>query len=67
MIQDAKELGKAVKYYRLEREMTQSQLADLIGISRSSVARLEAGQGIGDLARHKLEKKIGKVLELTAA
>lgn len=67
MVQKPEELGKALKYFRLEREMTQAQLAEFLGISRAGVARIEAGKEVGDLTRHKLEKKIGKILELSAA
>lgn len=62
-----KELGKALKYLRFERNWTQAELAQFVGISRASVIRIEAGESVGDLIRYKLEKKLGKALELSAA
>ena len=41
----ARELGRRIDQIRLERNMTQQQLADAVGISRVSYAKLAAGQG----------------------
>lgn len=41
----AAELGQRIDQIRLERNMTQQQLADAVGLSRVSYAKLVAGQG----------------------
>ena len=38
------EIGKALRYERKKRKLTQKQAADLIGISRSYFSDLEAGR-----------------------
>ena len=40
----AAELGRRIDQIRLERNLTQQQLADAVGLSRVSYARLVAGQ-----------------------
>ncbi|MBV1930820.1 MAG: helix-turn-helix transcriptional regulator, partial [Porticoccaceae bacterium] len=40
----AAELGKRIDQLRLERNLTQQQLADAVGLSRVSYAKLVAGQ-----------------------
>ncbi len=40
----AAEIGRRIEQLRLERNLTQQQLADAIGISRVSYGRLEAGE-----------------------
>ena len=40
----AAEVGRRIEQLRLERNMTQQQLADAVGLSRVSYARLESGQ-----------------------
>ena len=41
----ARELGRRIDQIRLERNMTQQQLANAVGISRVSYAKLAAGHG----------------------
>lgn len=41
----ARDLGGALARYRLARNLRQSDIASLSGISRGAVARLEAGEG----------------------
>ena len=36
--------GKAVQRYRKERQLTQAQLAELIGLHRSTVSKIERGK-----------------------
>jgi len=40
----ANELGNRIEQMRLERNLTQQQVADEVGLSRVSYARLESGQ-----------------------
>lgn len=39
------DLGRRLEAYRISRNLKQAELAQLAGISRSTLARLEAGQG----------------------
>lgn len=43
---DAQELGRAVRRVRHETEMTQSELADRLGVARMTVSRLENGEAV---------------------
>lgn len=47
------DLGKQIEAYRISRNLKQAELAEMAGISRSTAARLEAGNGgtIDSLAR----------------
>lgn len=57
------EIGKAIKDFRLEREMTQVSMAAYLGISRPTIIRLEAGRGIvSDLLYSKVKRKLDKAL-----
>lgn len=40
----SKEIGETVKFYRIGLGVTQKLLADLTGIARPNIARLEAGK-----------------------
>lgn len=40
----AQELGRRIEQLRLERNMTQQQVADAVGLSRVTYAKLEAGE-----------------------
>lgn len=51
-----KELGKRIKEFRLDRQMTQPRAAAFFGISLATLCRLEAGKPVGDLTRVKLQK-----------
>ena len=41
----AAEIGQRIEQLRLEQNLTQQHLADAVGLSRVSYARLESGQG----------------------
>lgn len=57
----AAKLGQRIKAFRLERNMTQSQVAAYLGISKPTVTRLESGRGkILDLTRAKIERQLDK-------
>ena len=51
-----KSLGKRLKEFRIERGMTQPKAALHFGVSFSTICRLEAGKGCGDLIRAKIER-----------
>lgn len=57
----SKQLGKRLELFRLEREMTQKQAADSIGVSHSTISRLEAGKSVGKLSKYKVTKHLDKV------
>lgn len=40
------ELGRRLGAYRLQRQMTQAQLAEAAGVSKRTVERLEAGESV---------------------
>ncbi len=51
---DPNEIGQRIREARKQRGLTQDQLADVVGVSRSAVAQWEtgrAGQVTGNLAR----------------
>jgi DNA-binding XRE family transcriptional regulator len=56
----AKALGQKVKDFRLNKLMTQTELAKAIGVGLSTIVRLEAEEGEpyvpSDLVRVKIEK-----------
>ncbi len=45
-----KKVGKRIKAIRLEKKMTQQELADLCGYEISNMSRLEAGRANATLA-----------------
>jgi transcriptional regulator with XRE-family HTH domain len=57
---DAKKLGKKIKLARVEQDMTQEQLAGLIGAMQKSISRYETGTSLPSLIT--LEK-IAKALK----
>jgi len=44
----AKSFGATVQRYRNERNLTQTQVAKKFGVSRRTIARIEAGEQIGE-------------------
>lgn len=57
---DAKKLGKKIKLARVEKDMTQEQLADAIKAKQKSISRYETGISIPSL---ETLEKISKVLK----
>jgi transcriptional regulator with XRE-family HTH domain len=54
-------LGQRIKAFRLERDMTQKQVASYLGISKPTIVRLESGKGkVMDLTRAKIERQLDK-------
>lgn len=62
----APELGRITRNFRLDKEMTQEQFATFLGVSRETVARMEAGKEVGALSRRKIEKKLMPILVMEA-
>jgi len=54
----AKSFRAALKQYRNERNLTQSELATKFGISRRTIARVEGGLSIGERLRTFISKLI---------
>jgi transcriptional regulator with XRE-family HTH domain len=57
---DAKKLGKKIKLARVEQDMTQEQLAQLIGALQKSISLYETG---GSLPSLIVLEKIAKALK----
>lgn len=43
-IKDRERIGRRVKEIRLEKGITQEELAEMVGIQRASLSRIEAGR-----------------------
>lgn len=63
----SKKLGKRLETFRLEKGMTQDEVALHIGVSRSTVSRLEAGKGCGKLNRFRIGKFLDRQDTVIAA
>jgi transcriptional regulator with XRE-family HTH domain len=44
-------IGPAIRHYRTQAELTQAELADLVGLSPTYLSRLENGEGTEELRR----------------
>jgi len=51
-------LGKRIKAYRLENQMTQTQMAAFLGLSLETIVRLEYGKPCTELTSAKIESKL---------
>ena len=51
-------LGKQLKAFRMDVQLSQEQLADKMGISRPTIARLERGDTCSDLMFARIQKYI---------
>lgn len=56
-------LGKRIKTFRLEKEMTQEECAVVLGISVPTLQRLESGAAGSDLTRARVEKRLTNLNE----
>jgi DNA-binding XRE family transcriptional regulator len=56
-------IGKKIKAFRLDRQMTQKRLAGFLGVSVPTIKRMERGEGCSDLMRAKIEKAMSQVIE----
>jgi HTH-type transcriptional regulator / antitoxin HipB len=50
-IYTAASVGQAIRHYRMQAGLTQAELADQVGITRSYLSRLEKGQETEQLRR----------------
>lgn len=60
---DNSQIGKLIKSLRVEREMTQLQLADRLGVSDKTVSKWERGAGLPDIS---LLPQLAEVFEVDA-
>jgi transcriptional regulator with XRE-family HTH domain len=60
------ELGRRLRRYRLGRNLTQDQLAELAGIGRATLQRIERGQSAQSTALVKLLRALGLQADLEA-
>jgi DNA-binding XRE family transcriptional regulator len=44
-------IGQAIRHYRRKADLTQSELADLVGLAPTYLSRLENGEGTEELRR----------------
>lgn len=44
-------IGERIKVYRKEKNLTQGQLAELIGVSTQAVSKWETGAGMPDISQ----------------
>ena len=51
---EIQEIGALVRYHRERRGLTQQELADLCGITRNVINRME--QGVGSIGENALQK-----------
>jgi DNA-binding XRE family transcriptional regulator len=51
-------IGKRLKAYRLEQQMTQTQLANWLGLSLGTIVRIEYGKPCTELTLAKIEAKL---------
>lgn len=56
------DIGAFLKFHRQERELTQKDVADAVGVSEGTVSRWESGK-IGNMRRDKIEA-LAKVLDV---
>jgi len=64
MPMDPKKLGKRIKIARVEQDLTQTQLADLIQAKQKSISRYESGLSMPSI---ETLVKIAKSLKKSAA
>lgn len=57
-------LGKLIRKARRDRDLTQSQVADMAGVSRSLIATIETGVGEPSLTTLK---KIAQALDISTS
>lgn len=51
-------IGTRVKQFRLIRGWTQTEAAEQLEVSRSTIARIEQGKTPSDLVQAKIERKL---------
>jgi len=61
-------VGPAIRHYRLEADLTQAELADLVGLTPTYLSRLETGEGTEELRRIiRILKQLGVRMTLQRA
>ena len=55
-------IGQTIKLYRKEKDLTQSELAELIGVSTQAISKWETGSGMPDISQIV---PLARVLEIT--
>lgn len=53
-------LGQRVKDFRLDRGYSQKRLSLILGVSRATIARLEAGKPVLELTQAKIERTLNQ-------
>jgi transcriptional regulator with XRE-family HTH domain len=61
------ELGARLQHYRLERNLTQEQMAELAGVGRATLQRLERGESVQMTSMIKLLRALDLLGALDAA
>jgi len=61
---EAKGLGKAIQRARLGQSWSQTELAAKAGVSRPTVARVEAGDDVSTATLEKVAAALGLAIEL---
>jgi DNA-binding XRE family transcriptional regulator len=56
MLKSQSNLGKRVKAFRGQRQMSQPKAAIFFGVSMATICRIEAGKGCGYLTQFKIEQ-----------
>lgn len=68
LIDEGNMIGKIIHKYRTSKQLTQAQLAELIGVGQSTVAMYERGSCTPSWSRvHSMSKVFGVSLEVLAS
>lgn len=62
----AQGIGKDIRDARKDQDLTQEELAELAGVSRPTIARVETGSNISTGTLEKVAKALGKRLRISA-
>lgn len=55
-------IGQTIKLYRKEKHLTQSELAELLGVSTQAISKWETDEGMPDISQIV---PLGKVLKIS--
>ena len=56
---DARHLGKRLHHYRLERDLTQEQLADILQLCAATIYKAEHGVRVNDRTAFSIKRLLG--------
>lgn len=62
MYMEQKKIGQIISTKRKEKNLTQQELADILGVSPKTISKWETGNGLPDIT---FLKKISEILEIT--